>query len=677
MISQITDQIKKFINAGGLTDRVFQASIALTLIKLLLIAGQKIVVLPSLHDDEGFLDRASDLLDFKWLGSYNNMTLIKGMFYPLWIAMSHITGIPLLLSQHILYIFACAISVAALRPWLQSAKIRFLLYAMLLFNPMSYAVAYTTRITRDSIYASLTLLIVACSIGLLLRLDRPLMNISRWSTALGLSMAAFWLTREEGVWITPLFFIVIGSGMVFLWRRNLIQWSRIAAIGILPFIIPVLCFGAVAGMNKLRYGIFSTVELKNSDFLDAYGALSRVKPAYWKPGYPVQKDVREKIYTASPAFRELKPFLDSQVGYSWATASCNNAGLCDDIGGGWFVWALRDSVALAGHYTSGSAVMGYYRRLASEINTACERHQLDCISPRSTMMPVWHSEYNKPFLNAVYQGAGYLVRFTGSGVQSMPSAEVPLSLFDFFSTMTYEPISPPSTGLLNVSGWAFAPSSSLLNLSVLKENGEKADATVERAASPDVYKHFLAQGQDIPGAREARFHITTSCYHGCSLLIEQYGGMPAKIPLDGTVKGRETPSLSFYFDNLYVAPAVKPHSTVVDKVKIFVLDKIGYLYQTLMPYLTVLSLVGYCILTIFVLMRRLITERWIVATSLIAVIVSRIILLSIIHVTSFPSIDPLYLEPAYPLLLLFQFLVAADCIGLFRSRFISASEPGK
>ncbi len=675
MTSHITDRIKQFINYGGLTDRVFQASVALTLIKLVLIAGQKLVILPSPHDDEWFLHRASDLLNFKWLGSYNNMTLIKGMFYPLWIAITHTAGIPLLISQHILYIFACAITVTALRPWLQSSKIRLFLYAVLLFNPMIYAVPFTTRVMRDSIYTSLTLLIVACSAAILLRLDRPLSNISRWLTALGLSLSAFWLTREEGLWITPLFFIILGAAMVFLWKRKLLEWSRIGAIGILPFIIPILFIGAVDSMNKLRYGIFSTVELKNSDFLDAYGALSRVKPAYWKPKYPVQKDVRGKIYSASPAFRELKPFLDGQVGAGWTHNSCITAGLCDDIGGGWFVWALRDSVALAGHYTSGSAAMGYYRRLASEINTACERHQLDCIPPRSTMMPVWHNEYNKPFLDAVCQAVSYLSGFTGFSVQSVPSEETPLPLSDLFSTMTHEVISPPPTGSLNISGWAFSPSSSPLSFYILKENGEKADATVERESSPDVYKHFLTQGLDIQAARKARFHITTSCYHGCSLLIEPGRGIPAKISLDGTVKGLETASLSFYFDKLNVAPTIKHHSTAVDKAKIFILDKIGRLYQTVMPALTVLSLAGYCIWTIFVLIRRLTTERWIIATSLIAAIVSRIILLSIIHVTSFPAIDPLYLEPAYPLLLLFQFLVAAECIVLFRARFISASGP--
>lgn len=630
-MSQIPDRIKRSVNSAILTDPVFLAAIALTLAKLLLITGQKVLAFDSPYDDILFLSRARDLQEFEWMGSYNHMTLIKGIFYPFWIAVVHMAGIPLLISQHILYAFACAVTVISLRQWVQSPKIQICLYAFLLFNPMSFSIT-ATRVIREGIYPSLTLLVVACAIALLSRRHQPSKSIVRWAGGLGISLSAFWLTREEGIWIMPLLILILGVTLILLWREKPIQWPNMAAIGILPFLVLVFSLGAVATMNKLNYGIFSTVELKDSNFLDAYGALSRVKPAKSNPHYPVPKETREKIYDVSAAFAELRPFLEGQVGAAWTYNSCAGLGLCDDIGGGCFVWALREAVVAAGHHKSGTSAMVYYRRLASEINAACEDNRLSCLPPRSTMTPVWHNEYKQPFFDTVPLAVRYLAGFSDFSVQPIAST-IPMSLFDLYSTMTRERISPPSTGLLHVEGWAVAPPSSPLSFSVLKENGQKADDTLERSPSPDVYKYFLAKGQDIPGARDARFQIATSCYPGCSLLIESANGISEKLPLDGTVKGRQTASLIVVFDNVNVVPSIIPYSTGVDKAKLYILDKLGKFYQTVMPSLTVLSFAGYCICTFFVLRRRLAFERWIITTSLIAVLAARIILLSIIHIS--------------------------------------------
>ena len=74
------------------------------------------------------------------------------------------------------------------------------------------------------------------------------------------------------------------------------------------------------------------------------------------------------------------------------------------IPGGWFMWALRDAVAAAGHYSSGTAAADYYRRLANEINIACDEGRLECYGRRATMMAPWHSEYNSYLKNSLVKG---------------------------------------------------------------------------------------------------------------------------------------------------------------------------------------------------------------------------------------------------------------------------------
>ncbi|HEX9011945.1 MAG TPA: hypothetical protein VF813_00460, partial [Anaerolineaceae bacterium] len=48
------------------------------------------------HDDLLFIKLASNILHGSWLGSYNQFTLIKGPFYPIFIDLSFLSGFPLL-----------------------------------------------------------------------------------------------------------------------------------------------------------------------------------------------------------------------------------------------------------------------------------------------------------------------------------------------------------------------------------------------------------------------------------------------------------------------------------------------------------------------------------------------------------------------------------------------------
>ncbi|HEV2350762.1 MAG TPA: hypothetical protein VG028_13050 [Terriglobia bacterium] len=668
--------IGRGFKTGIQSNRILLTAILGTILKLWLVTGQRLTAVYGPHDDLLFLSHARNLEAFKWLGSYNNLTLSKGMFYPLWIAVVQAVGLPLLMAQHILYVFACAVTARALRPRLQNPIVRLLLYLFLLFNPMSYDVETTTRLQRDSFYSSLTLLVVACSIALLLRLNRTLRVTAGWSVALGISLSGFWLTREEGPWIAPQLMIILGAALILLWLEKPPKWPKLVVVGGLPLLLLLLSSGVVATINKFKYGVFCTVEFKDSDFLGAYGALTRVKPVQWKPYYLLQKETRERIYTVSPAFAELKPFLEGPVGVAWTFNSCTGAGLCDDIGGGWLAWAFREAVAEAGYYKSAPSAMAYYRRLASEINAACEANRLDCLPPRSTMMPVWHHEYDRIFIHTLIRSAGYLSRLSGFNVQPGPSA-IPISDFDLFSDMTRERISPPQTGHLRVAGWAFVQPPSRLSFAIIAKNGQQADFSITRSASPDVYDYFLARGQDIPSAHDARFQITTSCYPDCSLVIDGENGASKKIPLDRTVIGGVSPSLSYYFDSIMYSQDIPLYSTGPDRIKVKMLDKIAKSYQVLMPAITLLSLAAYLVCTVFVLRRRLAPQLWIIATSMLMAIGARLGLLSVIDVTLFHGINPRYLQPLYPLLILFQFVAIAACVGLVRMHLVSRTGGNK
>ena len=69
----------------------------MTVIKLWLMEGQTLCAVGwASHDDRLFLNLALSLLKSDWLGQYSRLTLVKGCFYPIWIAFTFVSGIPLL-----------------------------------------------------------------------------------------------------------------------------------------------------------------------------------------------------------------------------------------------------------------------------------------------------------------------------------------------------------------------------------------------------------------------------------------------------------------------------------------------------------------------------------------------------------------------------------------------------
>jgi hypothetical protein len=522
------------------------------LVKLWLTAGQSVSGVGRADLDERlFLRLAQNILAHGWLGSYTHTTLVKGPFYPFFIALSFALGVPLLLSQQLLYIAACVMLIIAVRPVLRSPSMLLVLWTSLLLNPMSYADGVMTWVVREGIYPALTVLVVSCAAGILARRDYPLKKLRFWAAGLGVSLSALWLTREEGVWILPFVFIISGAVAVSTLRARPVDWRRLALLCVLPFFILIASLTTVAGINKIAYGVFATVELKSKDFLDAYGALTRVRPARLRTFVPVPEEVRERIYTVSPAFAELRPFLEGDMGKAFTRASCQVLGVCNDIAGGWFIWAFRQAAFRAGHHTSGASASVYYGRIAREINAACAGRKLDCAAERASLMPPWNNEYAKPVLADMVKACLYMVRFEGFIPHPGPT-EGTDDQMAIFRDLTRDRLSPRAAG-------------DRLN-------------------------------------EQAKF----------------------------------------------------------DDIKIAVLGYIGKIYRFLTPFAAGLALILYIYNTARLFKRKAFSELWIICTALLVAIIVMLLLLSVIDVTSFTAINPLYLSPVYPLLFIFVVLSFAD-----------------
>lgn len=401
-------------------------------LKFWLVAAQPVVAHANASfDDRLYLALAEQILKGHWLGPYSQFTLMKGPMYSLFIAGAYVVHLPLPLAQHILYLLGCTFLVLALRPYFTASWHGAVLFTLLWWQPMSYV---ELDVLRQNIYTPLTLLVFAGLIALRTRERSPVYQRLLWGILLGVSAGAFYLTREEGIWIVPAVALLVAWALV---RAIRIRREFLRTLGQVT-VATALAAGivlSVCALNNHYYGWFGTVEFRSHEFRSAYGALQRPIASQELPYVPVNREVRLRLYEVSPSFKELQSCLEGSVGLEWANYSDYLTGRPGEelqIGGGSFLWALRDCVASSGHAGSARDALEFYRAIGDEINGACDGGRAGpCRSRRDTMMPRFRSGQIDRLMRVLpgYAADFFLFRgFTAYPTESWGSADL-LTLF--------------------------------------------------------------------------------------------------------------------------------------------------------------------------------------------------------------------------------------------------------
>ena len=112
------------------------------------------------HDDTLFYSLGKNLSDLNWLGDYNNLTLIKGPIFPLFLSISMKLGIPLRLWETFLICSSVIYFVSSLQKF-QPFKKYFAgcMLILIIFDAFQYF-SISFRILRETIYPWLLLLVV-------------------------------------------------------------------------------------------------------------------------------------------------------------------------------------------------------------------------------------------------------------------------------------------------------------------------------------------------------------------------------------------------------------------------------------------------------------------------------------------------------------------------------------
>lgn len=338
-------------------------------------------------DDGLYLDQAMAIVDGGWLSEYSSRLLGKPPGFALFLAASHLSGLPFTLTVAIFQMMAAGVFAYGLyrvtsQWWLAVAA-----YATIIFSPNYF---FLRQVLREAIYPSE----IFMWLGLLLIASVSKFRIPLFFSA-GVWFGFAWVTREDGIWMLPalpFFLVCFWSG-----ARQTLMAGLVFAFGF------AAVHTTVSAANYSHYGIWATAEISDRDFVAAMSSLQSVETGGQKSGVAVTVATRQEIYKVSPAFASLRPFLEAPGNLQtcdWYPETCG------EIRNGWFHWAARQAAAAAGHSKDAISSSAFYRSLAQEVTQACQTGALQCAYRPIAQLPIIHR-------SDIAGIAGYFVKLWG------------------------------------------------------------------------------------------------------------------------------------------------------------------------------------------------------------------------------------------------------------------------
>lgn len=618
----------------------------------------------SIFDDLLFQKIARSLLHNDWLGPYDKLTLAKGMFYPFFISTSSFLGLPLKIAEHILYLGCSFFLAKYVSRVSRNTILGIVIYAFLAFNPVFWTESLA-RVIREGIYVSLSMILIVLIVATLfpatekssnkLTIFKPLL--------IGIIGGCYWLTREEGIWLAPAILLIYILALIPKWKNA--GFSKAISGNILKtFIFSALAFCIVVGgvrfENWRHYGIFETTEFHASSFLNAYGAIARIKHDSDQRYVVFPEDARKRAYSVSEAARELEPYLEGEPGTSWKRTGRAQIPDASEIAAGWFMWAFRDAVSLSGHYTSGEEAMKFYDRLADEINTACDDKKIECLSHRATQAPIFQTHYILDTLTASKTLLPLFITLNESpsyidlGIQPSPGTDPQLNeINDLVGGVSLK-----QGYNSHISGWAAAKNHAPELLFVGEPLGENVN--VDYKDAQDVENVY-------PGLSAVRFEASVKCEKPCEIQTRLKQNLTESLSTAKTGSILDRPDLKIFID--YAHSSVQnPITSARSALQHHLADNIASLYKKIMPFLFFLAALGFLVSLFRFIKDWHVTPLFVLCFASLAAVSTRLVLLAYLEVTSIPSLNILYVSPASPFIVIFSITGCYQLLQTFRKK---------
>ncbi len=481
------------------------------LLKQFLVCNLPLMAVPKgIHDDWIMVHLADTLRSGRWLGEYNDLTLTKGMFFPLYLAVCNFLHLSYLNATALFYTAGCLLFVYGIRPLLKKDWSFVILYLVLLWNPVSYSVQTFQRVYRNSISHAQVLLIFGGFLGLYLRRKEPVRKSLFWVAAAAAGTVSFFYTREDAIWVAPFLavFLLVYLGSIFIsWRENR-QKEHVfrGLLVLLPFLLLWVTGELIASRNEKYYGIRTVNELQDSGFSEMYRSMMAVKPEEEIPGVTITSEKIARMCAVCPTLKELEPYFQTSKEY-WAGEEGDPEGW--EVRDGWVFWIIRTALAQAGYYEDGAAADAVCLQIRDELEAAMDAGLLE---RQATMPSTYMSPWRKGYLGELLKAFGKALAYTASYEEmetlvylySEPDENGGNLLFERITgdkTVWYE------SDMFEMAGWyACYEGMEGVTLEARTEDGTVL-AAAEFTESTDIESYLREQGREVSGADKCRFHL--------------------------------------------------------------------------------------------------------------------------------------------------------------------------
>ncbi|MBV2111635.1 MAG: hypothetical protein B6D72_17265 [gamma proteobacterium symbiont of Ctena orbiculata] len=555
--------------------------LALVLMRYCLTAGLPLTAhAHGIHDDALFIRLAESIVSGEWLGEYDKLTLVKAPLYPLYIAANYLLGLQFKTMEHAIYIVACVIVYLALVKARVSPYLALVPFILLLFNPYHHG-----SVERGWFYAALVFLVIAGFYYMIAMRSVSGRIRSSHSFLLGLGLASLYLSREETIWLYPLLLVAFALLFYQPGRYGVLQsMSKVVPILLLGMAIPI---AAVLSANYVKYGHFGIKDSAVKEFKTAFKLMKSVRTNEEKPFVDVTHQSLTQMFKVSPALAGFQHHLQGGLGKQWGGLMCKrHAEACNEIGGGYIFWALRDALAAEGYYQSPEKMKSVYGEISIELQQGCNSGQLDC------SRIVWPLRYPvridriDDYLAKLPDFVTYMVSGLHGRLPGYGSAHGPEERLEVFKKLSNTSIRPKAQQHhYSVSGWLISDSQEKY-IAIVPKPFAAYSNRFSLQSSKDVQRHFI----DNADSGLSRFKVEGPCTGGqCELLIMS-GGEHTKLDQELIRAGADLKrgGLHLHIDSVKQVEN-KQQLFWVDQLKIDAFKEIGALYNHLLVYLSLFA----------------------------------------------------------------------------------------
>ena len=594
-------------------------------------------------DDGLYIKLGQEIIKGHWLGDYSNTTFAKGPSFPIFLALNSMLGTPVTLTIAALYLFACYWLVRKLNDIGLDRWWAIGIFTALLFHP--YLLPFI--VIRDAIYPALTLLIVSAAISIISNKGVEKGQMLFYGFILGF----FWLTREEGIWILPGFILVIAI-KCYIHFGNRSELVRLFKSCIIFLFGAFLYIGTIASVNFVKYGVFQTVDFKGSAYSRVLSNLYSVDVGPEIPFLPVPAAKREVIYGVSPSFAKLRDYFEDK-GMGWTIHGCGYyEHTCGDYANGWFIWALRSAVEYNGYYDKPKNAENFYRQINQEIEDACASGKLTCHSRFVSFLPPVTNSQVDGFYGILREKIQSSLAWPKQQKMEEPSNEMSLWASRFFlgnPKTTFSRTEEDVRSSVSLSGWYYTSLNSNWIFLKCSENWRRFDKSIDRLPSPDVAKFFHNSS-----AFNNRFIINLSATQAKDCEITETGftgSLGLKEVLENknsTGKNYKVEGGAIQFDKVESADPLEAFKTPL-KIKATLIT----IYQYSVPVIALCGLISLlCALWKKVIKQRKCSDLLIVSIMAWTLFFTRIMLLTLVEMISFPVRGVNYISSGFCLIVL-------------------------